>query len=149
MALKFIPALGYYPFDEDLLILWKYAADRQLPITTHAIRGTVFYRGTKKKEWGYHPVFTQSTGRIEDPPEPLYIPELKNVNYINNYHASAELFMPGGRAHASQAGCAMQERNSGLFWLYQCRNSLKHNLSHLKLCFGHYGGDDEWKPVPG
>jgi hypothetical protein len=22
---------------------------------------------------------------------------------------------------------------------------LRHNLNHLKLCFGHYGGEDEWK----
>ena len=54
---KIYPALGYYPFDEALLPLWKYAADAGLPILTHCIRGTIFYRGGKKSEWDFHPLF--------------------------------------------------------------------------------------------
>ncbi|MBK9961224.1 MAG: hypothetical protein IPP06_07755 [Saprospiraceae bacterium] len=46
---KIYPALGYYPFDEELLLLWKYAADHQIPIMTHVIKGTVFYRDRKNK----------------------------------------------------------------------------------------------------
>src|SRR5258705_13219188 len=54
--------LGYYPFDEKLLALWKYAADNKIPILTHTIRGTIYYRGHKKKEWGYHEIFKQDNG---------------------------------------------------------------------------------------
>src|SRR6185436_827568 len=57
---KIYPALGYYPFDVQLLPLWKYAADHQIPILTHCIRGTIFYRGSKKTEWDYHPVYKQA-----------------------------------------------------------------------------------------
>ena len=56
-GIKIYPALGYYPFDERLLILWKYAADRQIPIMTHAIRGTIFYRGIKKERMELPPGF--------------------------------------------------------------------------------------------
>jgi hypothetical protein len=62
---KIYPALGYYPFDERLLPLWKYAADHAIPILTHAIRGTIYYRGRKLKEWGYHPVFKEIMGKNE------------------------------------------------------------------------------------
>ena len=37
---KIYPALGYYPFDTRMLKIWKYAADNNLPIMTHCIRGT-------------------------------------------------------------------------------------------------------------
>ena len=141
---KIYPALGYYPFDEDLLILWKYAADHQLPIMTHAIRGTIFYRGTKKKEWGYHPVFTQTTGRIEDPPEPLLLPELKNVNYINNFtHPLNYLCLVEERMLRKLVAKCRKEIQD-FFGYTNAETPLLHNLSHLKLCFAHYGGDDEW-----
>ena len=141
---KIYPALGYYPFDEDLLILWKYAADHQLPIMTHAIRGTIFYRGTKMKEWGYHPVFTQTTGRIEDPPEPLLLPELKNVNYINNFtHPLNYLCLVEERMLRKLVAKCRKEIQD-FFGYTNAETPLLHNLSHLKLCFGHYGGDDEW-----
>ena len=141
---KIYPALGYYPFDEDLLILWKYAADRGFPIMTHAIRGTIFYRGTKKKEWGYHPIFTQFTGRLTDPPEPLLLPELKNVNFINNFtHPLNYLCLVDERMlRKVVANCRKEIRD--FFGYVNPETPMKHNLSALKLCFGHYGGEEEW-----
>ncbi len=59
---KIYPALGYYPFDERLLPLWKYAADNGIPIMTHCIRGVIYYRGKKKADWDRHPVFKQADG---------------------------------------------------------------------------------------
>jgi hypothetical protein len=50
---------------------------------THCIRGTIFYRGAKKKEWDKHPVFQQSKGNQEY--DPLLLPEMKNIQFINNF----------------------------------------------------------------
>ncbi len=142
---KIYPALGYYPFDEDLLLLWKYAADQQFPIMTHAIRGTIFYRGTKKKEWSYHPIFTQSTGRDSDAPEPLLLPELKNVNFINNFTHPLNYLCLVDERMLRKVVATCRKEIQGLFGYTDDLTPLKHNLNHLKLCFGHYGGDDEWR----
>ncbi|MCF6348506.1 MAG: hypothetical protein L3J20_09440 [Flavobacteriaceae bacterium] len=56
-GIKIYPALGYYPFDKDLLPLWVYCQQHNLPITTHCIEGTIFYRGNIKCEWMHHPIF--------------------------------------------------------------------------------------------
>ncbi len=140
---KIYPALGYYPFDGALLPLWKYAADHQLPIMTHAIRGTIFYRGTKKKEWGHHPVFQQADGNSTC--RPLLLPELKNRDFINNFtHPLNYLCLveePLLRIVVSKEGKAIQE----LFGYTNDDTKLLHDLSKLKLCFGHFGGDDEWQ----
>ncbi len=60
---KIYPALGYYPFDVALLPLYKYAADNGLPVLTHCIKGTIFFRGKKKEDWNRHQVFEQTIGK--------------------------------------------------------------------------------------
>lgn len=139
---KIYPALGYYPFDETLLPLWKYAADHQLPILTHTIRGTIFYRGSKKKEWNYHPVLKQANGNgIQGK---LLLPELKNVDFINNFtHPLNYLCLVEEKLlRIVVSGCA--ENVKKLFGYTNDATPLVHNLAHLKLCFGHFGGEDEW-----
>ena len=61
MALRYTPALGYYPFDPLLLPLWKYAEQNNLPILTHCVRGPMYYRGNKERAWDYHPIFQELT----------------------------------------------------------------------------------------
>ena len=39
---KIYPALGYFPFDERLLVLWKYATENNLPIISHGIKGSIY-----------------------------------------------------------------------------------------------------------
>lgn len=140
---KIYPALGYYPFDEVLLPLWKYAADNQIPIMTHAIRGTIFYRGKKKKEWDRHPIFKQADGdkKFKD----LLLPELKNIDFINNFtHPLNYLCLVEERLLrilVSQSSESIQ----ALFGYTNTTTALTHNLTKLKLCFGHFGGDDEWQ----
>jgi Amidohydrolase len=142
---KIYPALGYYPFDDRLLILWKYAADRQIPITTHTIKGNIFYRGSKDKSWGTHPIFTQSKGLGSHEYEPLLLPQLKNIDFINNF------------THPLNYLCLLQEEflrkviaNANtevkqLFGYTNLASPLKYNLSKLKICFAHYGGAEEWE----
>lgn len=161
---KIYPALGYYPFDERLLVLWKYAADRGLPVLTHCIRGTIFYRGPKKKEWDEHPVFRQSMTR-ERPPfdwtedqEPegqldrdfpnMLLPERKNADFSVNFtHPLNYLCLLD---ESLLARVISQSADPGIRQVFGFRQTDKgpevtRNLRHLKLCFGHFGGDDEWK----
>jgi len=67
---KLYPALGYFPFDKKLLPLWKYAADRGIPIMTHCIRGVIYYRGPKSRDWDFHPIFKQAMGKENDQKDP-------------------------------------------------------------------------------
>ncbi|MCJ7933427.1 MAG: amidohydrolase [Chryseobacterium sp.] len=48
-GIKTYPALGYYPFDKDLLPLMLWACENQIPVLNHCIRGTIYYRGDKKR----------------------------------------------------------------------------------------------------
>jgi predicted TIM-barrel fold metal-dependent hydrolase len=142
-GIKIYPALGYYPFDEALLPLWKYTADNQIPIITHCCRGTIFYRGKKLKEWDKHPVFKQefSNGYLE----PLSLLETKNIDFINNFtHPLNYLCLLDERLLRILVEKANDKRIQELFGYTNENTELKNNLNHLKLCFAHYGGDDEW-----
>lgn len=45
VGIKMYPALGYYPFDERLDPLYKWAQEKFIPITYHCIEGVIYYRG--------------------------------------------------------------------------------------------------------
>ncbi|MBX2896876.1 MAG: hypothetical protein KF763_15625 [Cyclobacteriaceae bacterium] len=140
---KIYPALGYYPFDEALLPLWKYAADHGIPILTHCIRGTIFYRGNKKKEWDAHPVFEQVTGKRY---EPLQLNEVENKDFCNNFtHPLNYLcLLDETLLRVVISNTKPESAARKLFGFTDLNTPLEHNLTHLKLCFGHFGGDDEW-----
>lgn len=149
---KIYPALGYYPFDPLLLPLWKYAAQKQLPIMTHCVRGPMYYRGSKKPEWDTHPVFGQSKKGGKGM-NPLLLPEIKNVHFSANFTHPlnyAILFKEEMLAQFLQTLDPGKHKDvMDLFGLEINNNpeippTVKNNLSDLKLCFGHYGGNDEW-----
>jgi predicted TIM-barrel fold metal-dependent hydrolase len=139
---KIYPALGYYPFDVNLLPIWKYAADNQIPLMTHCIRGTIFYRGRKKKAWNEHDLFEQT---YEGGTQPLLLPELENekiswnfthpLNYLGLLHEPFLRKMVGKADYKCKA----------LFGYTDSETELKYNLSSLKICLAHFGGDDEWR----
>jgi len=139
---KIYPALGYYPFEAPLLKLWKYAVDNDIPITTHCIRGTIFYRGSKIKEWDTHPIFEQvyESNRYES----LLLPETKNKDFCNNFtHPLNYLVLLEEKLLRKLVG----KSDADIKLLYGYTNDstpLLHNLSKLKICFAHFGGDDEW-----
>lgn len=142
-GIKIYPALGYYPFEEELLPLWKYAADHEIPIMTHCIRGTIFYRGSKKKEWNYHPVFKEV---IEEKDyRELLLPQTKNVDFSTNFtHPLNYLCLLDEKLlRVLVANCSKNVQN--LFGFTNLEIPMRYNLSKLKICFGHYGGDDEWR----
>jgi predicted TIM-barrel fold metal-dependent hydrolase len=142
---KIYPALGYYPFDKELLPLWKYAADNGLPILTHCIRGNIYYRGAKEKCWDKHPVFRQASGN-QDFDDHLALMEIKNSEFINNFtHPMNYLCLLEEKLLREVVEISGDQQIKDLFGYTAKEKPLKYNLSHLKLCFGHFGGDDEWE----
>jgi predicted TIM-barrel fold metal-dependent hydrolase len=167
-GLKIYPALGYYPFDEKLLPLWKYAADNGIPLMTHCIRGVIYYRGPKLKEWDYHPVFLQSMTTDKDRDlrtpqddeeneesqsvyEPLLLPQTKPVAVQEIFsHPLNYACLLKREWLAKLVGQAKDQRVRDLFGYAKVKTgdeeteSIQHGLEHLKICFGHFGGEDEW-----
>lgn len=146
---KIYPALGYFPFDESLLPLWKYAADNSIPIMTHCIRGTIYYRGSKKKEWDKHPVFEQNMDS-EDSKNPRFEPLL--LEQINPIDVQEIFTHPLNYACllkrdllAKLVAKAKDDRIRELFGYDPNTGELQCGLEDLKICFGHFGGEDEWE----
>ena len=132
-GIKIYPALGYYPFDEALLPLWKYAVQRNLPITTHCIKGVIYYRGAKKKEWDNHPIFNIFLGQRDNAAFTL------NFTHPMNFLCLLDEGLL--RKKVAVSGAAVQR----IFGYTDCDTPMKRNLAGLKVCFAHFGGDDQWK----
>jgi hypothetical protein len=156
-GIKTYPALGYYPFDERLLPLWKYAVQQNLPIITHCIRGTIFYRGNKKKEWDEHPIFKQSMGKQPSPnaleededsqplTSKLLLPQRRNYDFTTNFTHPLNYLCLLDEILLRQ--CVEQAKDDGvrkIFGYHGPDSPMDRNLADLKMCFGHFGGDDEW-----
>lgn len=143
---KIYPALGYFPFDEKLLALWKYAADNGIPIMTHCIRGTIFYRGQKKQEWNYHPVFKQKINSKTDELDYILLPKQKNEDFSLDFtHPLNYLCLLDEKILIKLIEKSKDERIKKLFGYDSLTNTISSNLNKLKICFAHFGGDDEWK----
>jgi predicted TIM-barrel fold metal-dependent hydrolase len=169
---KIYPALGYYPFDPLLLPLWKYAEQKNLPILTHCVRGPMYYRGSKKKAWDFHPVFEQTmTPDMEEgdgqehedndnqPKQhvyaPLLLPQKRNTDFSANFtHPMNFLcllkkeFLTKAVSEAWQVADAdTRVKLSKIFGFAGADHvpaCLPRGLDNLKICFGHFGGGDEW-----
>jgi len=166
---KIYPALGYYPFDEQLLPLWRYAADHEIPIMSHCIIGTIFYRGPKLRDWNQHPVFEEvrslaaeeeeDFGILEQPEEkkhrkpaaptayerfPLKMHELENKEFQRNFtHPLNYLCLLDDDHLIKVLKKATNPKTREVFGLKN--GKLEYNLQRLKICLAHFGGDDEWK----
>jgi hypothetical protein len=122
--------------------LWKYAAENEIPIMTHACRGPVYFRGKKKKEWDTHPVFVES--RRKGSYGPLRLMQTKNSKFTENFtHPLNYLCLLEEELLRVLVGRGSDDLKA-LFGYRDEKTPMAHNLSKLKLCFGHFGGDDEW-----
>ncbi|MEP1489744.1 MAG: hypothetical protein ABJK28_15085 [Algibacter sp.] len=166
-GIKIYPALGYYPFDALLLPLWKYCVQRNLPIMTHCIKGTIFYRGKKKTEWDQHPIFTEgkvdedkrktvdtdkrvdfdiNADYIDHDDNALHLNEINNIDFCNNFtHPLNYLCLLDDILLQKVLVDAIEkdERIKSIF--YDANGQFRTGLKDLKLCFAHFGGDDQWK----
>lgn len=124
-GIKLYPALGYYPFDKSLIELYKYAQDNEVPLMTHCIKGTVFFRGKKKKEWNNHEILKYPTKGKTSIPIPL--PQKENLDFSTNF------------THPLNYECLL---NPEMLSEYLGENI---DLSKLKICLAHFGGTEEWE----
>lgn len=146
---KIYPALGYFPFDEALLPLWKYAADNGIPVMTHCIRGVIYYRGRKQSGWDFHEVFEQYTGSDDNPdPEaytPLLLSQMNAVDVQEIFtHPMNYVCLYKKELLAKLVAKARDPKIREAFGYEEANGTISRGLSHLKLCFGHFGGEDEW-----
>ncbi|WP_299764441.1 amidohydrolase family protein [uncultured Dokdonia sp.] len=145
---KIYPALGYYVFDEHLLPLWRYAVENNIPIMTHCVVGVIYYRGKKKKEWNFHPIFKQfykSKYAADSFPEPMLLPQTKAVDIQSNFtHPMNYLCLLEEVFLRELVGNAKNEAVRTLFGYTNENTSLTFTLENLKICLAHYGGEEEW-----
>jgi predicted TIM-barrel fold metal-dependent hydrolase len=137
-GIKIYPALGYYPFDEDLLPLWIYCQQHNLPITTHCIEGTIFYRGNIKRKWMYHPVFRDSNdNRLITKVKTNYELQINFTHPLNYLVLLEEYYLAKTVGDAS-------DKVKQLFGFDEADGSINQNLAALKINLAHYGGKEQW-----
>lgn len=163
---KIYPALGYYPFDPLLLPLWKYAEQENLPILTHCVRGPMYYRGKKERDWDYHPVFQELVTIVKkedrkkistDSFANMLLPQTKNDEFCANFThpmnflclLKKEFLAKAVEIAISKARDEQTKDNLRIIFGFTPAaegNSavVSRGLDDLKICFGHYGGGDEW-----
>lgn len=143
---KIYPALGYYVFDEYLLPLWRYASENNIPIMTHCVIGVIYYRGKKEKAWNFHPVFKQYYNNMHSSsPEPMLLPQTKNVDIQFNFtHPMNYLCLLEEQLFKDVLKNAKNDSIRELFGYKDDSTPLSYNLSNLKICLAHYGGEEEW-----
>lgn len=124
-GIKLYPALGYYPFDKNLIESYLFAQEHQIPITTHCIEGTVFYRGKKKPAWNFHPILTYNKKGTENP-QSIPLPQGENYQWTTNF------------THPMNYHCLLNKELLSNYLGYEC------DLSKLKICLAHFGGSKEW-----
>ena len=128
-GIKMYPALGYYPFDKELISMYKFAVERNIPIVSHCIEGTVFYRGKKEKEWNAHPVLKYNAKEGNMAAIPL--PQKDNYHFTTNF------------THPLNYHCLLNKDLLKEYLGNDYEEGL--DLSKLKICLAHFGGEDEWK----
>lgn len=119
-GIKIYPALGYFPFDIRLREIYIYACEHQVPIMTHCIKGVVYFRGSKTEAFNgetIHPLKRINQPLVGD----------KAEEYTVNF------------THPLNFECLLNHTILKELWGQDAPD-----LSKLKICLGHYGGDNEW-----
>ena len=147
---KIYPALGYYVFDELLLPIWRYAAENNIPIMTHCIVGTIFYRGKLETDWHYHPIFKEAYAR--DDFQPKHLPQLKHAEFQFNFtHPMNYLCLVDETLFKQVLSNTDEGSEARQLFGYKATKigdelkvTITHNLNNLKICLAHFGGEEEW-----
>lgn len=113
-GIKLYPALGYYPFDKRLRDVYLFAIEKNLPIVSHCVHGSVFFRG-KPPEESRHPF----TGR------PCFGNTAEEYQLNWTHPLNYELLL-----------------NSE--YLERIWGAGAPDLAALKICLAHFGGENEW-----
>lgn len=138
-GIKLYPALGYYPFDKRLKPIYQFCVENEIPIMTHCIEGTIYYRGSKtrekkivinntkvelnnKKEWKHHPIL-----KVNSQTDPLHLPQKGNHDFSKNF------------GHPFNYKCLLDKTKASAYFGEAV------DFSKLKICLAHFGGSDEWE----
>lgn len=118
-GIKLYPALGYFPFDKKLKEMYQYAVENDVPLLTHCIVGDVHQRCNEYyKKYPLHPISKQST----TPTENYKKPENFQVNFT----------------HPLNFECLLNKDIASKYFEEEV------DFSKLKICIGHFGGEEEW-----
>lgn len=124
IGIKLYPALGYYPFDERLDLVYKYAEEKKLPILTHCSSTGVFYNDRKNIPQEFiHPTSfnKQDIDLITNEPRnyvfPFPPPKTKKKKYMQRF--ADNFLMPVNYTDALE------------------------KYKNLKICFAHFGKDND------
>lgn len=148
-GIKIYPALGYYVFDKDLLTLWLYCVQNDIPVTTHCSIGPIFYRGKLSKidkNYDLHPIFKEKYDDDKNG-KPIIggmrLQEIKNKNFQKFF------------THPMNYVCLLHKplliqvlehyNDKGLKELFGYEDGdIKRDLSLLKINLAHYGSGPQW-----
>lgn len=137
-GVKLYPALGFYPFDKRLKNTYQFCIKHNIPIMTHCIEGTIYYRGSKtkeekvivngvevslnnKKEWAEHPIL-----KVNNQTEALKLPQKANHDFTKNF------------THPLNYKCLLDKNKASEYFGESV------DFSNLKICLAHFGGTEEW-----
>lgn len=115
-GIKLYPAMGYFPFDKDLRGVYEYAVQNNLPLVTHCIDGSVYYRNDPEPGQR-HPITNQE----------MYGKD------ANEYQLNW--------THPLNYECLLNQQVLKTYWGPDAPD-----LRELKICLGHFGGEGEWLP---
>lgn len=149
-GIKIYPALGYYAFDKNLLPLWLYCQQENIPITTHCSIGPVYYRGKLKnlgKDYDYHPIFEEVYKKDENEKRTfgkMRFHELKNKHFQKNFtHPLNYLCL----LHKPLLNNVVEtfDKDGDLKMLFGYENGeITRTLHNLKINLAHYGSAAMW-----
>ncbi|MEO8066887.1 MAG: amidohydrolase family protein [Flavobacteriales bacterium] len=128
-GIKMYPALGFFPCDPRLMELYAWAEANNVPIMTHCTRAGVFYTGRLRE------VVPNDTAPClaTDASNTAFDPELQNINARLKKYMYNDFTSGKGQ---SKYGC-------NLFLNPRNFIPVLNRFKNLKVCFAHFGGDDE------
>lgn len=118
-GIKIYPALGFYPFAPNLMKVFKWAGDNNVPVMTHCTRVGSYYLGEITEEMK-NPSSFQDRDNISNWPEKFGKVEFPITRDLNTNEKFCDNFSE----------------------IYNYAVAL-HKFKNLKLCFAHAGGVDE------
>lgn len=134
-GIKMYPSLGFFPCDPRLTELYEWAAANGVPIMTHVTRVGVFY-----------------TGQLKEVLTTREAPCLHKDVAGSGYHSERDKISERLRKYLDDPFTAAkgQSKYAGNLFLNP-RNFIPvlDRFKNLKICFAHFGGDDEIMRVKG
>lgn len=122
-GIKIYPALGYFPFDKELKPVYDLAIEYDLPIMTHCINGSVFFRGSRS-------LYLKKGTTFVHPRTNRALQGLSPKEFTQHF------------THPLNYQCLTEEKFISSYWGIGEEEAKKYKK--LKICFGHYGGASEW-----